>query len=372
MIASVLRRLDAINPWIRQPPVINEVFDPRREQSCIAETVMRAAAGLLHTAGAEQGPLISKVHVFCDALVAATPHLRLSWTWFGLPDTRLIVPEIVSGPAASYARRLRIPRSMLTDTGPAYRALRGERAVPYNVSEASLYPPWRELAQKHGVRSVVALSLAAPDDERRGVFVLYADVPDYFAEVGIGLFDAIGGLISAALAQSTRYERMREAACVDPLTSLDTRAHALAQIKGAWMRQATAPMSLILLDLDRFKDVNDTYGHSVGDEVLRACSMRMRTALRRSDGMGRWGGEEFLAWLPDTTLADACVVAEKLRMAVKGEPLALPSGIALDLTVSMGVVQMREHEHVHDAIARADDALYVAKRDGRDRIVPGD
>ena len=123
------------------------------------------------------------------------------------------------------------------------------------------------------------------------------------------------------------------------------------------------PFSLVLFDLDRFKRINDTFGHGVGDQVLRSVSATVREQLRASDALVRWGGEEFIVLCPDTTLAGATILAEKVRRAVEGR--SLPQ-VGL-VTISLGVAQRQRGEDLEAWVARADGALYRAKERGRNR-----
>ncbi len=125
------------------------------------------------------------------------------------------------------------------------------------------------------------------------------------------------------------------------------------------------PLSLLLLDLDHFKQVNDQHGHSAGDEVLKRFSDTIHAQLRGSDIFGRWGGEEFLVIAPHLTLQDAAKMAEKLRLAI--ENTTFDGGI--HLTTSIGVSEYQNGEPVTALLDRADRALYVAKAAGRNRIM---
>jgi two-component system cell cycle response regulator len=138
-------------------------------------------------------------------------------------------------------------------------------------------------------------------------------------------------------------------------------------------RSFAQPTSLLMLDLDHFKDVNDACGHAAGDTVLRELARRWQRQVCASDLLARIGGEEFVILLPNTTLAQAVEVAEKLRLATSIVPVALgPSeeGPALAVTVSIGVTMMESArgEDVHALLEAADRALYEAKRGGRNRV----
>jgi two-component system, cell cycle response regulator len=126
----------------------------------------------------------------------------------------------------------------------------------------------------------------------------------------------------------------------------------------------------VLVDLDHFKRVNDMYGHLTGDAVLQEAAQRMTRVLRRSDVLGRYGGEEFLVLLPRCAAADAQALAERLRRCIACDPVATSMG-EVSLTISLGVTATGKGERIRVAavLQRADEALYQAKREGRNRIV---
>lgn len=154
----------------------------------------------------------------------------------------------------------------------------------------------------------------------------------------------------------------------DELTGLSNRlaANERLHIEFTGMRRTHQPYSVLMMDLDLFKRVNDTYGHAVGDRVLRQLARTIEANLRESDFVARFGGEEFLALLPDTPLADAYQVAEKLREAVEAQP----DPTAGRLTVSIGVaLATPQQANEYLAVRLADDCLYEAKNLGRNRVV---
>jgi diguanylate cyclase (GGDEF)-like protein len=131
------------------------------------------------------------------------------------------------------------------------------------------------------------------------------------------------------------------------------------------VRQGKLPFSVIIFDIDRFKQVNDRFGHSVGDQVLKLLCDVVRRLVRQGDFLIRWGGEEFLIVLPATQLDEAGPLAERIRLEVQREDF--PSVGCL--TVSLGVAQLRVEETIDNLIKRVDDALYQAKQQGRDRMI---
>ena len=170
------------------------------------------------------------------------------------------------------------------------------------------------------------------------------------------------------LARSER--RLAEAVRTDALTGLPNRRSMdehLARAIGA-ARRSGLPAAVLMVDVDRFKQVNDTYGHDAGDAVLKAVGAGMRTVVRGGEIAGRWGGEEFLVLLPDTSAADAARVAERLRAAIEARPVDV-RGTSVTVTASIGVAASASAEAA-ELVGRADDALYRAKAAGRNRVEP--
>jgi diguanylate cyclase (GGDEF)-like protein len=166
---------------------------------------------------------------------------------------------------------------------------------------------------------------------------------------------------------NVKSERFEKLAKVDPLTSLSNRLDInefLIKAAQDYCHYGTA-LSIILLDIDHFKSVNDSYGHDEGDKVLIEVARKMAETIRGSDGLGRWGGEEFLLVCPATELENAEKLAEKLRNSVKS--IKYGSGEE-SITISMGVAQLR-NESIIDLIKRTDVALYEAKNTGRDKVI---
>jgi diguanylate cyclase (GGDEF)-like protein len=164
-------------------------------------------------------------------------------------------------------------------------------------------------------------------------------------------------------------ETLERLATIDDMTGICNRRHFMAFAQAAWDRfRAGEPFSLLILDLDMFKSVNDRFGHDAGDAVIRHVADVCRGAKRGADVLARLGGEEFVLLLPDTRAAEAAAFAEELRRRVEAAPLAIENTI-LRITTSIGVAEA-EHglARVSDLMKRADKALYEAKRSGRNRV----
>lgn len=164
-------------------------------------------------------------------------------------------------------------------------------------------------------------------------------------------------------------DQSNELASYDQLTGVLNRRAFLERIleQKSAIRRHGRPAALVLIDLDRFKAVNDSHGHAAGDRVLVDCSTVLRDQLRASDVFARWGGEEFIALLPDTTVAEAGEIAERCRAALattRGD--GWPAG--LEMTASFGVADLGGSGSFHESVTAADKALYTAKADGRNTI----
>ena len=146
-----------------------------------------------------------------------------------------------------------------------------------------------------------------------------------------------------------------------------------AEVELSRARRTQSPLAMALVDIDHFKAVNDTYGHLVGDRVLKSVAQALTSQLRDYDRAGRFGGEEFVLLLPQTSEADACGIAERLRSHVAGLEVPVsdrPNAPTVSLTISIGVTAMEpgETQELTDLLAAADSALYDAKQTGRNRI----
>ncbi len=137
-------------------------------------------------------------------------------------------------------------------------------------------------------------------------------------------------------------------------------------------QRAGRPCALAVLDLDHFKSINDRYGHAAGDDVLICFVQRAGAMLRSTDLLGRLGGEEFAVLMPDTGCGGAIELAERLRAGISAE-VCTAKGLAIPISVSVGVAEWRiGSESSEEFLARADAAMYVAKRGGRNRVVGAD
>lgn len=167
-------------------------------------------------------------------------------------------------------------------------------------------------------------------------------------------------------------EALRFEATHDALTGVWSRGATLHLLGNEMQRgiRANTSTGILMVDLDHFKTVNDTYGHLIGDEVLKEAANRISQAVRSYDFVGRYGGEEFLAILASRTLDDLRMVAERIRAAIADSPIVTKMA-SVKAAVSIGAVVTSRGAHELESLAAADSALYEAKRSGRNRVVIG-
>ena len=168
-------------------------------------------------------------------------------------------------------------------------------------------------------------------------------------------------------------QQSMEMAITDGLTSLYNRRYMESHLS-TLVEQAAGrgkPLTLLVLDIDFFKSINDTHGHDAGDDVLREFAVRVKKSIRGIDLACRYGGEEFVVVMPETDMAVATMVAERLRRRIATEPFPIHQGGRLiEVTISIGLAALGRDDTAATVLKRADQALYRAKRDGRNRVVP--
>ena len=210
-----------------------------------------------------------------------------------------------------------------------------------------------------------AISASVAPYEHR---ILYAAIGSFGLLLLAGLL--FGGPILRSLGD---FRRVVSQAATDSLTGLANRWRFDEELALEWRRAERIgdSLALILLDLDDFKSVNDTYGHPVGDEVLRRIAEILGTNIRQVDLAARYGGEEFAVIVPEADLEAGLQLAERLRSALEAHQIDLPDGKARAVTASFGVAVKGDLARAEELIAAADEALYESKRAGKNRVSPG-
>jgi diguanylate cyclase (GGDEF)-like protein len=205
-----------------------------------------------------------------------------------------------------------------------------------------------------------------------------ADPDRYVAGCGTDFLERLTEIIAVCLENALSQERLKLLGLTDALTGVQNRRYFdhRCQIEVSQARRHRHPLACLLLDLDKFKRINDTYGHQTGDEVLMSAAKVIQTQLRVGDTLARFGGEEFVVLLPQTDTYHARQIAERIRRCIEEEEIRSPTGQALSLTISIGLSLLptadaaAEPQALADRmLAIADKALYRAKHEGRNRVV---
>jgi diguanylate cyclase (GGDEF)-like protein len=260
---------------------------------------------------------------------------------------RLHLGEGVTGEVAAKGQTIYVP-----DVGkdPRYLHYKGQ----WRTTGSFLAVPLRSKGRILGVMNL----------NRRSV--------DAFSAQETRLVEAIAAQAALAIANARLYQQTLELSFTDPLTGMANRRQLFLRLDQEFSRSVRFgdPLSILMIDLDLFKRINDKFGHTVGDGVLRGVAQALRRNVRKIDIVSRYGGEEFCIVLPRVGKPEALEVAEKLRRSVGAAALPSPEGVGpLRVTISLGVATLGiDADDVPGLIEKADTALYEAKRQGRDRV----
>ncbi len=296
---------------------------------------------------------------------------------FGIPSSTVLLADAATGVLATLASSAveldtELDYSfLLAPEDPGVQLLRdADRPLPAELlGEKSPY-------LRHRLTTLGA-DLAVPishQDHLVGVLLLgkKADGQDLRGEE-LELLSLLGHHVASVFENA----RLFESATYESLTGLFRREKILEQLEQEVHRahRYRRPMTAGMADLDKFKDLNDSYGHLAGDTVLKRVAQVLANELRSTDVVGRYGGEEFLLLLPETDLDGGIVVAEKLREAIESTKIPLGGGRVIQVTISIGLASLEETEDgepqtSRDLIENADRVLYQAKRAGRNRVLP--
>ena len=189
-----------------------------------------------------------------------------------------------------------------------------------------------------------------------------------FSEQELGNLESLLSALLYPMRNALLYRAATQSALRDPLTDTGNRIAMDQTLKREidMSRRHLQPLSLLMLDIDHFKQINDTHGHSAGDDVLKGVAASIKSQLRNVDMVFRFGGEEFLILLSNTGREAAAMVGERLRLAAQAKDFSA-DGNLIELTVSLGCSTLLPGESAESLLRRADSALYVAKREGRNR-----
>lgn len=213
------------------------------------------------------------------------------------------------------------------------------------------------------------------DEELIGLLAVTSYAPNIFSDADQLLMEQISQQAALAIQNARHYEEADKQAKLDSLTGVSNHKHFIEMLylETEKALDAMMPISLIMLDIDHFKIYNDTYGHMVGDEVLRLTVQAIRSHIKKTDTVGRWGGEEFGIVLPNATITQANMVANRIRRTLSELPLFNIEGQTVPKpTISQGIATIPDHTtSADDLVIIADRALYRAKDRGRDQVAVG-
>jgi diguanylate cyclase (GGDEF)-like protein len=251
------------------------------------------------------------------------------------------------------------PNSIVINTGK-----------PYTLSDAGREHASFSLPPHDHIRSWLGVPLIV-QDTIIGLLSIDSAKLHHFTKDSQNIAREFADQVAIVLKNTRLLEETRMLAIVDPLTGLYNRRGLLelGKIEFGRSNRLARPFSGIMLDIDHFKEVNDSFGHDAGDSVLEELARRCKKCLREIDLIGRYGGEEFVALLPETDFESSLVVAERLRSAISTMPIQITDVFVLNITASLGVAHKDENTpNLETLIARADQAMYIAKHRGRDRV----
>ncbi|MBK5301854.1 MULTISPECIES: GGDEF domain-containing protein [Gammaproteobacteria] len=241
-----------------------------------------------------------------------------------------------------------------------------QRIVPLDALSYEHQPS--DLRLQFGARGHHSISYSlSHEGEQLGELVFRRN--QRFSEEEQGNLESLLSTLLFPMRNALLYRAATQSALRDPLTDTGNRIamDQTLQREIEMSRRHSQPLSLLMLDIDHFKHINDTHGHSAGDEVLKAVATSIKNQLRNVDMVFRFGGEEFLILLSNTSREAAAMIGERLRFATQAQDYEA-EGKMIELTVSIGCSTLLPGESAESLLRRADSALYVAKREGRNRL----
>jgi diguanylate cyclase (GGDEF)-like protein len=307
---------------------------------------------ILNEIGQRASAVLNPKELLPEICIQAQSAFGYEWAHIEVVDkeTKELVVEAEAGYGSDFIG-WRIP---LTDTLPGAAVQSGKPAVADFTAVDSKFAPLRA-----SVRSGVSVPLKV-QDEILGVFSLESKRPNAFATEDVLVIQALANQVALALHTARTYQAAFEQAITDGLTGLKTHRYFMEAVEREWRRSTRSgqEFSIIMIDLDQFKEVNDRYGHMQGDRVLRAVANVLSDSVRQSNVVARYGGDEFAVLMPEATTAQAEAFAERMRANIESDPLLKQHGI----TASIGIATFPEHGPTKEEILRmADAGMYLAK-----------
>ncbi|MEU4235951.1 diguanylate cyclase [Actinoplanes sp. NPDC026619] len=320
-----------------------------RRQRDVAETLRAAMAD--HSSSLDPDDVMRRLLATLTATLGGDTAALL----IRLDHDRLVVAATHGATAAAGTQLASIPSDLRGLTGPRVRSVFPGDRLPFDGVLGLPRCWWALQVEARG--------------EPYGILLVGASGEDVMTEAQVQMAAAIAGQGMTAYENARLFSQVREMATTDGLTGLFNRNHFFAEADRLLLaaRRRQEPIATIMVDIDHFKRINDTYGHPVGDEVIRTVASRLRDALGEGDVVGRYGGEEFAVVTPELA-SPAASLAERLHLVVSGTPVDTAVG-ALTVTISVGLANLRDGDvDLRQLLARADGALYQAKHTGRNRV----
>ena len=353
-----------------------QLFDAHRrcdelidEVACNAEKLRRSQQRELTLLQAED--LDALLHVMVDGL---RDSYGLEYVSVVLCDPDHDVRHLLMAngtPAERIANLLMV--ESLAGLAPQYVALHQPWLGPFAACDHQLICP-----NARYMKSIAMIPLKHRGKLLGSINLCSADAARFTRDHASDFLAHLGVIASFCVENTVNRARLLRSGFTDMLTGWNNRRYLIVRLgeELARARRDRTGIVCLMLDIDHFKRVNDTWGHAAGDAVLRELATRIESQVRASDVAARFGGEEFIVLLPNTEVASARRLAERIRAAISRTPFELPNGESVMVTVSIGISEVcpraedRDLKTVGDSlIARADVALYAAKSAGRDRIV---
>ncbi len=247
----------------------------------------------------------------------------------------------------------------------------GKRVIVEDIMNHEYWQPYASLAQSAGLGSCWSEPIVSSDGTVLGTFAIYHTAPTQLQKSDVERISFAANLAAVAVEHSKTRAELERRAYSDYLTGLPNRRYFIeeAEVELSRFHRYGGEISLIMFDIDRFKQVNDEYGHSIGDRVLQKIADICRASLRDIDIIGRIGGEEFAILLPHTGAEEAKKAAERLRIAIAEEEIMMSETTKSKVTASFGVVALHDGNFsIDELLNQVDKALYEAKESGRNRV----
>lgn len=247
----------------------------------------------------------------------------------------------------------------------------GQRVIAEDIQTHEYWQPYKGLAEQAGLRSCWSEPILSSQGKVLGTFAIYHGEPSTPQPEDIERISFAANLAAIAIENRHAHDELERRAYSDYLTGLANRRRffELAETELTRAKRYGSKVSMLMLDVDHFKKINDNYGHKAGDLVLQKLSSVCRNVLRNVDVIGRIGGEEFAVLLPETGDASAMEAAERLRTALAAAQVPLEDGRAVQFTASFGVTAPSAADSdVESLLNQADQALYFAKNNGRNQV----